>query len=113
MRIGNKTKRPEEDSHEGSDPLGLISPAIIKGNMLLQMLWSRGYDRDDEIHDDIASEIQSWFDQLSVLSQVRIPRCIRLFLTVTRAVQTPVFPPPAPAKKLRLRQKNSGSGRKF
>ena len=26
------------------DPLGLISPAIIKGKMLLQMLWSRGYD---------------------------------------------------------------------
>ena len=31
VRIGNKTKRPEEDSHS-FDPLGLISPAIIKGN---------------------------------------------------------------------------------
>ena len=51
--------------------------------MLLQMLWSRGYDWDDEIYDDIANEIQSWFDQLSVLAQVRIPRCIRLSLTVT------------------------------
>ena len=65
------------------DPLGLISPAIIKGKMLLQMLWSRGYDWDDEIYDDIANEIQSWLDQLSVLAQVQIPRCIRLSLTVT------------------------------
>ena len=32
------------------------------------------------IYDDTANEIQSWFDQLS---QVRIPRCIRLSLTVT------------------------------
>ena len=46
------------------------------------MLWSRGYDWDDEIYDDIANEIQSWFDQLSVLAQVRIPRCNRLSLTV-------------------------------
>ena len=65
------------------DPLGLISPAIIKGKMLLQSLWSRGYDWDDEIHDDIANQIQSWFNQLSVLAQVRIPRCIRLALTIT------------------------------
>ena len=62
------------------DPLGLISPAIIKGKMLLQILWSRGYDWDDEIYDDIANEIQSWFDQLS---QVRILRCIRLSLILT------------------------------
>ena len=55
------------------DPLGLISPALIKEKVLLQILWSRGYDRDDEIYEDIANEIQSWFDQLSVLAQVRIP----------------------------------------
>ena len=39
------------------DHLGLISPAIIKGKMLLQMLWSRGYDWDDEVYDDIANSV--------------------------------------------------------
>ena len=53
------------------DPLGLNSPAIIEEKMLLQFLWSRGHDWDDEIYDNIANEIQSWFDQLSVLSVIR------------------------------------------
>ena len=65
------------------DPLGLMSPAIIKGKMLLQILWTRGYDWDDEIQDSIANEIQVWFGQLSALAEVKIPRCIQLPLNVT------------------------------
>ena len=65
------------------DPLGLISPAVIRGKMLLQTLWARGYDWDDEILDDVANEIKSWLDQLSALARVKIPRCIRLPWRVT------------------------------
>jgi hypothetical protein len=44
IRVGNKTKRPKEGTVATIfDPLGLISPAIIKGKMLVQSLWSRGY----------------------------------------------------------------------
>ena len=43
IRIGKKIAKV-------FDPLGLISPAIIKEKMLLQMLWSRGYDWDDELY---------------------------------------------------------------
>ena len=60
------------------DPLGLISPVVIRGKQLLQTLWGRGYDWDDEILDDVANEIQSWFDQLLAIAQVKVPRCIRL-----------------------------------
>ena len=50
------------------DPLGLILPAVIRRKQLLQSLWGRGHDWDDEILHDVANEIQSWFDQLPVIS---------------------------------------------
>ena len=63
------------------DPLGLTSPAIIKEKMLLQTMWSRGYDWD-EVYENLAKEIQSWFEQFSGVAAVRIPRCIRLAVSV-------------------------------
>ena len=59
------------------DPLGLISPVVIRGKILLQVLWSRGYDWDDDVQDEVANEIQTWFQQWANISEVRIPRCIR------------------------------------
>ena len=64
------------------DPLGLISPAIIKGKVLLQTMWSRGYDWYEEVYENLANEIQSSFEQLSGVAAVRIPCCIRLAVSV-------------------------------
>ena len=64
------------------DPLGLISPVLVRGKILLQVLWARGYDWDDEIKDDVANEIQAFFGQLSIVSQVEIPGSIRNKATV-------------------------------
>ena len=64
------------------DPLGFVSPVVIKGKMMLQTLWARGYVWDDLVQDDVANEIKHWFEQLSRLSDVRVPRCIRLSPTI-------------------------------
>ena len=44
------------------NPLGLISPFVIMAQMLLQTLWSRGYDWNDIIVDEVAKKLVSGFD---------------------------------------------------
>ena len=59
------------------DPLGFVSPFVMKAKVMLQELWSRGYDWDDVIRDEIASRIGSWYEQLLSLGNVQVPRCLR------------------------------------
>jgi len=47
------------------EPLGFVCPYVIVANILLQELWMRGYDWDDEVQDEIASKIGDWFKQLN------------------------------------------------
>ena len=41
------------------DPLGLISPFIVQAKIMLQELWHRGYDWDEEVEDEVANRIQN------------------------------------------------------
>ena len=59
------------------DPLGLVSPFVVIAKILLQELWTRGYDWDDEILDEIGDRILRWFQQLGSLGSLCVPRCLR------------------------------------
>ena len=58
------------------DPLGLVSPFVIVAKMLLQELWSRRYDWDDVIVDEVANKISDWFRCMESLADIRVPRCL-------------------------------------
>ena len=58
------------------DPLGLVSPFVIRAK-ILQETWARGYDWDDVICDEVAGRIGSWYDELRSLASVQAPRCLR------------------------------------
>lgn len=58
------------------DPLGLVSPFIVQAKIMLQELWNRGYDWDEEVKDEVANQIQNWFSQLPCLANVRVPRSL-------------------------------------
>ena len=45
------------------DPLGLVWPYVIVAKILLQELWMRGYDWNDEVRDEIVNKIGNWFEQ--------------------------------------------------
>ncbi|XP_055908033.1 uncharacterized protein LOC129942917 [Eupeodes corollae] len=58
------------------DPLGLISPCIVKAKLILQQLWTRNLAWDTPLPQDIE---KSWTDLRSTLpkiSQIQIPRWI-------------------------------------
>ena len=61
------------------DPMGFLAPFIIQAKIILQEIWTRGLDWDDEIVDsDILTKARTWLKQLHMLNDIKVPRCIRL-----------------------------------
>lgn len=60
------------------DPLGLISPVIIKMKILFQQLWSISLDWNDPIPDPINTQWISLINELESLKNIKIPRKILL-----------------------------------
>ncbi|XP_028415021.1 uncharacterized protein LOC114538100 [Dendronephthya gigantea] len=58
------------------DPMGFVSPFLMRPKLLFQELWARGKDWDDPLDDDIAKEWNDWKHELSELENVEIPRCL-------------------------------------
>ena len=59
------------------DPIGLLCPVILRGKVLMQSLWKKQLDWDDEL--DTAEQIK-WSDiksDIEGIGQVEIIRCIR------------------------------------
>lgn len=56
------------------DPLGLLSPVIIRAKILLQKLWLLGLDWDDTLPDTVISQWLAYRDDLCALERIRIPR---------------------------------------
>ena len=67
------------------DPLGMISPFIIRAKVLMQEIWVCGLDWDDPLPEEISVKMMSWFTELPMLSKIRIPRCLQLREEVTSA----------------------------
>ena len=60
------------------DPLGMISPFIIRAKVLMQEIWVCGLNWDDPLPEEISVKMMSWFAELPMLSKLRIPRCLQL-----------------------------------
>ena len=61
------------------DPMGFLAPFIIQAKIILQEIWTRGLDWDDEIVDnDILTKAEIWIKQLQYLTDIKVPRCMRL-----------------------------------
>ncbi|XP_062709047.1 uncharacterized protein LOC134288378 [Aedes albopictus] len=57
------------------DPLGLISYLLVHGKVLIQELWAKGTDWDQQIPQDTNMRWRQWADSLKQLDRLRIPRC--------------------------------------
>ena len=58
------------------DPLGLISPMIIQGNMLFQQSTRLSVPWDESVPSDLALRWSMWLISLEHISSLRFPRCV-------------------------------------
>ncbi|XP_031551909.1 uncharacterized protein LOC116289173 [Actinia tenebrosa] len=59
------------------DPLGIVSPVILAGKQLLQILCQQNVGWDDPVPDDIAQKWERWRSELPLLEKVKIDRCVK------------------------------------
>ncbi|XP_078360400.1 uncharacterized protein LOC144644752 [Oculina patagonica] len=59
------------------DPLGLLSPYTIRAKVVIQEMWASGVDWDEPVDRRLSLKATQWFDELSVLPTLHIPRCLR------------------------------------
>ena len=60
------------------DPLGLFSPVVLKGKLLLHTLWSKRLDWDDTISPEDAKQWLSIKSDLTILPNCEIKSCITM-----------------------------------
>ncbi|XP_046351945.2 uncharacterized protein LOC124132206 [Haliotis rufescens] len=74
------------------DPLGLVSPFILKAMILLQDICRERLDWDDEVCGENLKTWKQWIADLPQLEQLKIPRCYRpIDFGTTTACQLHVF----------------------
>ena len=57
------------------DPMGLLSPYILRAKVLFQELWSRGLQWDQRLPEDILSQWKRWKEDSKQIPAIKIPRC--------------------------------------
>ena len=57
------------------DPLGFVTPFILKAKILLQELWRLNCEWDEEVDTRISPFWQKWLDGAGNISSIRITRC--------------------------------------
>ena len=84
FRIIAPTKKPAKTPREILsfvssiwDPLGLVSPFVIRGRMFLQRLWPLKLDWDDVIDEEKLHEWSNFESEANSLHELRFPRCYR------------------------------------
>ena len=58
------------------DPLGVVTPCIVKARVLIQDLFQMKVDWDDQIPTPTEKAWRHWLGQLPHLSSYRVPRCL-------------------------------------
>ena len=62
------------------DPLGFLTPFILRAKILLQELWRRGYGWDDLIDKESSTFWQKWLESANNVATVYIDRCFNDFI---------------------------------
>lgn len=73
------------------DPLGIAASHVIKAKLIIQELWRRNIEWDDELPNDILQKWQSWKEGLKASRTIMIPRWYGIHHDECQNVQLHVF----------------------
>ena len=59
------------------DPLGIISPYILEGKVIMQAICKSGCGWDEPIPEGLLDRFNAWVDSLKYLQTLSIPRCVK------------------------------------
>ncbi|GIX67966.1 reverse transcriptase [Caerostris extrusa] len=57
------------------DPVGFLSPFVVRNKRLMQEIWERGLDWDSKLPEDLESKWKKWCVEIEVLCEMKIERC--------------------------------------
>ncbi|KRX47349.1 hypothetical protein T05_80 [Trichinella murrelli] len=57
------------------DPLGYLSPFLVKAKRMLQALWRKGIDWDTPLPQNMLKDWRDWIAEIPSISEIRLPRC--------------------------------------
>ena len=63
--------------HKVFDPIGFTAPALIKPKLLLQEVWAKEVDWDEELSEEVAARFRTWVTELVFLKELKIPRYLK------------------------------------
>ena len=59
------------------DPLGFLPPFVLKAKLFMQQAWLDALELDEVLPSEQREQWMTWFGELLLLKDIRIPRCLK------------------------------------
>ncbi|GFW67827.1 uncharacterized protein TNCV_3871581 [Trichonephila clavipes] len=60
------------------DPIGMLAPSALLPKLLLQEIWKMKKAWDQELPQNIVNKFMKWFNEIQILKDVNVPRCMKI-----------------------------------
>ncbi|GFW61955.1 uncharacterized protein TNCV_4669801 [Trichonephila clavipes] len=60
------------------DPIGMLAPSTLLQKLLLQEIWKMKIAWDQELPQNIVIKFMKWFNEIQILKDVNVPRCMKI-----------------------------------
>ncbi|GFV62828.1 integrase catalytic domain-containing protein [Trichonephila clavipes] len=60
------------------DPIGMLAPSTLLPKLLLQEIWKMEKAWDQELTQNIVNKFMKWFNEIQILKDVTVPRCMKI-----------------------------------
>ncbi|GFU08886.1 DUF1758 domain-containing protein [Trichonephila clavipes] len=60
------------------EPIGMLAPSTLLPRLLLQEIWKMKKAWDQELPQNIVNKFMKWFNEIQILKDVTVPRCMKI-----------------------------------